>query len=324
MRVPLPEALKGRLRPTGQWLAISLPAPQQIMDVKLFAGGREFDVTLNSSVAAMRPFTLRVGLDAELTAALKHASEPRLHLVDRQSARVLGILHLRHLRDWHVADAQLALFEVRGGRQYCATWLRRRWDTFMYRRAARGTPREKQLMLPDAVEQMMIFYLCPRPVHFVSVDDGRHSNVFPMDLVGPLQLERFTLALRNTSPSVETMKSTRRVALGDVPGSACQIAYQLGAHHKKQQIDWDTLPFQALRSRQFSLRVPEIALRIREVELLDFQTVGSHTLFVGRISSEERLRAGPQLFHTSGVHQRLRARHGRPFEEALQPGAGQS
>jgi flavin reductase (DIM6/NTAB) family NADH-FMN oxidoreductase RutF len=154
-------------------------------------------------------------------------------------------------------------------------------------------------------------------VFFVSVDDGQHSNVFPMDLVGPLQPDRFTLALRSTSPSVETMKSARRIALGDVPGDACQIAYQLGAHHKKQQIDWDSLPFQTLRSRQFSLRVPDIALRVREVEILDFQSVGSHTLFVGRICSEQALRTGPQLFHTSGIHQRLKVRLGRPFQEAL-------
>lgn len=317
MPAPLPEALKKKLRPTSQWLAISLPAPQQLMDVRLIAGEHEFDVTTNSSVAAMRPFVLRVGLDPEIAAALRERPGPRLHLVDRAFGRTVGVLKLRHLRDWEVADARMALFDVTAGTQYCAPWPRRLWDTFMYRRAARRKPPESLLMLPDAVEQMMIFYLCPRPVYFVSVDDGSHSNVFPMDLVGPLQPDRFTMALRNTSPSVETMKSTRRLALGDVPGSACDIAYQLGAHHKKLQVDWDSLPFKALRSRRFALRIPDIALRIREVELMEFQTVGSHTLFIGRIVSEQPLRAGAQLFHTSGVHQRLRTRLGSPLQEAL-------
>ena len=318
MRVPLPQALKSRLRPSGQWLAIALPQNEQSLQLQLMVGQRVFDVTLNSAVAAMRPFTLRVGLNAELQSALRQDAEPQLLVRDQQIAGPIGLLRLRYLRDWQTAGAAMALFDVVQGAHFCAPWIRRTWDTWMYRRAARRKGLENLLMLPDAVEQMLVFYLRPRPVFFVSVDDGQHANVFPMDLVGPLQPELFTMALRNTSPSVETMKRTRRVALGDVPGNACEIAYQLGAHHKKQQIDWSTLPFKALRSQQFALRVPDMALRIREVEFLDFQTVGSHTLFVGRICSEVPLRTGPQLCHTSAVHQRLRTRLGHPFEEAMQ------
>jgi len=316
MSIPLPEALKRKLRPSTQWLAISLPAPQELTDVQLLAGGEQFDVTLDSAVAAMRPFTLRVGLSDARGAALARDPQPRLRVVDRKLSRVLGTLDLRPLRNWDTAGSRMALFEVARGENFCAPRLRRRWDTFMYRRTARRTPPEKLAMLPDAVEQMMTFYLCPRPVHFVSVDDGRHSNLFPMDLVGPLQGDWFTLALRNTSASVETIKSSRRLALGDIPGSACQLAYQLGAHHKKPQIDWDSLPFKSVRSSQFGLRVPEIALRIREVEILDFQAVGSHTLFVSRIISEQPLHAGPQLFHTCGIHQLWRVGHDRPLQVA--------
>src|SRR5262249_45494887 len=163
---------------------------------------------------------------------------PELQFVDRELARTIGVLQLRHRHNWTTAGADIGLFDVLRGAHRCAGWPRRAWDSWMYRRAARHARPENRIWLPAAVRQLMIFYLCPRPVFFVSVDDGEHSNVFPMDLVGPLPPERLTLALRNTSPSVETMKNTRRVALGDVPGTACQIAYQLGAHHKKQQIDW--------------------------------------------------------------------------------------
>ena len=163
----------------------------------------------------------------------------------------------------------------------------------------------------------MVFSLCPRPVYLVSVDDGERSNVFPMDLVGPLLPQRFTLALRNTSQSVETIKKARKVALAEVPGSACQMAYRLGEHHKKQSIDWQQLPFGLKRSKVFGLPVPDIALGVREIEILDFQTVGSHTFFVGRVASHEKLIEGRQLFHTSGIHQQLRRRLGSPFEEVL-------
>ncbi len=319
MRLPLPKALKRRLRPTGQWLAITMPASQHTVAVKLVTAAGEFVVTDNSAVAALRPFTLRVGLDPLMQAAVHDEPEPQLHLVDRQLGRIIGVLHLRYLRDWRTAGAWLGLFEVAGGAHRCVHWPRRTWDSWMYERAVRNVPRESLLMAPPAVQQMMVFYLRPRPVFLVSVDDGHHSNIFPMDLVGPLQPERFTLALRNTSPSVETIKNARRLALADLPGTACRIAYQLGAHHKQSQVDWDRLPFKTVRSRDFSLPVPAIALRVREVEILDFQTVGSHTLFVGRICSQGVFAEGAQLFHTSGIHQRLRIRYGRPFQEALTP-----
>jgi hypothetical protein len=97
------------------------------------------------------------------------------------------------------------------------------------------------------------------------------------------------------------------------------VAYQLGTHHKLSQVDWDKLPFATVRSQGFALRVPAIALRVREIEILDYRTVGSHTLFVGRIHSEQPLKPGARLFHTSGIHQKLRIRQHRPFQEALAP-----
>jgi flavin reductase (DIM6/NTAB) family NADH-FMN oxidoreductase RutF len=260
-----------------------------------------------------------VGLDEPLKAALSRTPHPELRFIDRESKRTLGALKIRHVEDWNAAGTELALFEIAGGRHYCAGLLRRSWDSFRYWYGARHTPPEKQLMPPKAVEQLMVFSLCPRPVFLVSVDDGQKSNLFPMDLVGTLPGERFTLALRNTSASVETIKSARKVAFADVPADACQIAYQLGAHHKSGKVDWAGLPFKIQRSHSFALPVPAIALSVREIEILDFKRVGSHTLFVGRIVSRQPLASGPQLFHTSGIHQRLRRREGRPFIESMTP-----
>jgi flavin reductase (DIM6/NTAB) family NADH-FMN oxidoreductase RutF len=311
----LRDAVKDRLRATRQWVPVSLSMEPPVVDVKLVTPRGEFDVTGNNAVAALRPLTLRLELDGQLRSALG-GGEVRLHLVDRQLGRVIGVLVMGERRDWEVAGNTIGLFEVKAGRHYCAGWPRRVWDTWLYWRAARRAPPEKQIMTVAGVEQLMIFYLCPRPVHLIGVDDGRHSNIFPMDLVGPLPSGSFTLALRNTSVSVETIKSNRRLALSDLPASACGIAYRLGAHHKKARIDPTELPFKVLQSEIFSLPVPEIALRVREVEIIDFRTVGSHTLFVGRFRSERICASAPQLYHTSGTHQLFRSRHHQPLEEA--------
>ena len=322
MRLPVPETLRNRLKPTPQWLAITLPSPQTPVRVTVETRGAEIDVTDNNSIAALHPLTIRLGLDAPLGATVQREREISLRFVDRTIDRTLGRLQLTYLREWRTAGARLGLFEVTGGRHRCAGWPRRAWDTWMYERAARHIPPERQLMPPAAVEQLMVFNLCPRPVFFVAVDDGRNSNLFPMDLVGPMAPEHFTLALRNTSPSVATIKSARRLVIADVPGDAAQIAHRLGAHHREQNINFESLPFEVRRSQRFSLPVPAIAARAREIEIFDFQTVGSHTLFVGRICTEQVLGSGACLFHTSGIHQRFRAKGGRAFDEASLTRAG--
>ncbi len=325
MRLPLPAVLKEKLRPTTQWLAISLPPAQQVVAVELVASGAKFEVTSNIAVAAMRPFTLRLGLDQALAEALSGAPAPSLRLVDRELARTIGLMRLKHTDTWETAGARVGLFEVESTVHHCASWPRRAWDSWMYERAVRNVPREGLLMSPAAVEHMLAFYLRPRPVFLVSVDDGEHSNIFPMDLVGAMPPDHFTLALRTTSPSVETIKRARKVAMADLPGAACRIAYQLGAHHKHSQIDWERLPFKIARSKEFALPFPELALRVREIEIVDHKTVGSHCLFVGRVRSETVLGEDvpdgerARLCHTSGANQLLRTRYKRPFREALTP-----
>jgi len=310
----VPAALKTAVSATVQWLPIALRPPQEVIQVRLVASGIQVDVTVNNVVAALKPLTVAIGMDAGMRSALLGASDTRLEFIDRDSGRPIGVLHLSPPEVWTTAGIELGLFEVRGGGHYCARWPRQAWDRLMYRRVARKKTQPDSLALaPRAVEHTLIFYLCPRPVFLVSVDDGRHSNIFPMDLVGPITPDRFTLALRNSSPSVDTIKAARKVALSSIAAADCRIAYQLGAHHKRITIDPDTLPFPITASKEFHLPTPVAALRIREVEICDYRALGSHTFFVGRIVSDQQKNNGPQLFHTCGVHQRYRVRTHRSF-----------
>lgn len=311
----LPIALRKALAATPQWQTIALQCPQTAIEVRHAAAAREFDVTANNVVAALKPLTVAIGLDTDMRSALGAAQHSELRFIDRDLGRRIGVLRLQPGQFWNAANRELGLFEVSAGSHRCAPLPRLLWDRWMYRRSARKNGRPDALSLtPDTVEQTLIFYICPRPVFLVGVDDGRHSNLFPMDLVGPIHPDRFTLALRNTSPSVETLKNARRAALSSIAAADYETAYQLGAHHKKLSLDPAELPFTLSRSRIHCLPVPENALRVREAEILDYRVLASHTFFVGRIVSDEHYAPDPQLFHTSGVHQRHRSRQGTPFQ----------
>jgi flavin reductase (DIM6/NTAB) family NADH-FMN oxidoreductase RutF len=317
MTLPLPTALKERLRPLPQWPPVALRAPQEAVQVRLSTARGEFDVTRAAVVASLRPLTLAVGLDAERLSAVAERSQPQLRLVDLESQRTVGMLDLQHTRNWNTSAVVIGLFEVQRGTQRCLGWPHRPWNQWLQnRRMRKNTDPNNFFMPPEAVQQQMIFYICPRPVVLVSVDDGSHNNLFPMDLIGPVSDERFTLALRSTSPSIPTMKSARRVALSDVPARDYATAYKLGIHHKNVKVEWDKLPFEIRRTREFSLPFPAIALRVRELEILDFDTIGSHTYFVTRLVSEHSTGDAAQFFHTSGIYQHFRSCNGRPFPPA--------
>lgn len=309
--------LRRWVRGLPQWSPVAVRRPQNAVEVRLSTGREELDVTCGAVIAALRPLTLAVGLNAQLLSALADHPRPQLHFVDRESRRTVGELQLRSVRNWDAPGVTLGLFEIRSGTQRCVPWPYRRWNQWLQNRAMRrNADPHNFFMPPEAIQQQMIFYICPRPVVLVSVDDGSHSNLFPMDLIGPVSSDRFTLALRSTSQSVPTMKSARRVALSDIPAHHHAAAYKLGVHHKNVKVEWDQLPFEIQRSRDFSLPYPAIALRVREMEILDFDTIGSHTFFVTRMVSEHSLAEDPQFFHTSGIYQHFRHRNGRPFPPA--------
>jgi flavin reductase (DIM6/NTAB) family NADH-FMN oxidoreductase RutF len=314
----LPQALKRRVRPLPEWPPVALRAPQAAVQIRLETHGGEFDVTHAAVIAALRPLTLGVGLDTQLLSAVQERSQPQLHFVDLESRRTVGTLQLQHIRNWDTSGIAIGLFEIRRGTQRCLGWPYRPWNHWLQNRRLKRRMRDPNnfFMPPESVQQQMIFYICPRPVMLVSVDDGSHSNLFPMDLIGPVSPDRFTLALRSTSLSIPTMKSARRVALSDVPAREYATAYKLGVHHKNVKVDWDRLPFTIQRSREFSLPYPSIALRVREMQILDFDTIGSHTFFVTRTISEQSTGDDPAFFHTSGIYQHFRSCGGRPFPPA--------
>jgi len=310
----LPPALKKTLQGSASWLPVSLSPPQDLVRVLLITAGGAFDVTTNHVVAALDPLTIAIGLDESMRVAVAD-SAAQLHFFDHGVERPIAVLQLGDVRFWAAGGTLLGCFEVRRGSHRCTSPLRRAWDRCLNARARwRGNRPGNFSLSGRALSSLMILYICPRPVFFVSVDDGLHENLFPMDLVGTIAPDRFALALRNSSPSVETIKRAQKVALASVPAADHRLAIELGAHHRKTAIDWSAQPFKVVRTKEFSFPTVETALRVREITILDCRPMGSHTFFLGRVVCDQSLRNGLQLYHTCGAYQHLRSRRNVPFE----------
>jgi flavin reductase (DIM6/NTAB) family NADH-FMN oxidoreductase RutF len=305
-------SLAAPLRPLSLWSPIGLDAPQSLIDVSLESGGRQHDVTGRQVVLSLVPLVIGIGDAPDV------GTRGELVFRDRANGRPLGTLQLDALGKLGAAQGTLACFAVDSSEHACLPAPLRAWQRFLQARrgAAPGFA-----MHPRDVQHLLVFYICPRPVFLVSVADAAHENLFPMDLVGEVGGGLFTLALRNTSPSIETLRNSRRAALADVPLQRRALAYSLGKHHHVARIDWSALPGATVRSARHGLTVPADSPRIRDVDILEVHTQGSHTVFVCKVMHEEQraqpgAEAAAHLFHTSGIHRAWRRRQGAlPWRE---------
>jgi flavin reductase (DIM6/NTAB) family NADH-FMN oxidoreductase RutF len=302
--------LKPLVRPLPLWEPIGLADPQQLVDVRLDSDGGERDVTANHVVVSLQPLLLAIGGLVPCSTTLR--------FIDRASGRQLGALRLRRERIVTLDGRDVGIFGVTRGSHACLPAPLRHWQRLLH---AIGQRRGHDFgMSSTAVRQLNVFYLCPRPVVLISVDDGEANNLFPMDLIGPLAGSWFSLALRHTSPSVKTLCRAQRLALADVDARDRALAYRLGSHHGMQRIDWAQVGCELAPSPTFGLPLPTRANRIRECVIEHSLEMGSHAWFLCRVVNERWHAAGARLFHTSGIHRRFRERQRLPWSASSAAG----
>jgi flavin reductase (DIM6/NTAB) family NADH-FMN oxidoreductase RutF len=295
----------------SRYVAVGERDPQQQIRVALEGLGPTLDVTRNHVVAGLRPLTIALVLPGGTHPETVERHPVRLTFSRSESDTALGEVGLRHAGTITAERATFHLFQGSGHVDRCmprvaaaAFGLRRRWSEWRKRRQLGFR------MDPPDLAAFLVLYICPRPVVLVTVQHGPASNLFPMDLIGPTDSPYFLMALRTTAPSVRLMTESRRMALADVPLEYAGVTYRLGKHHRKDRIDWSSLPFDTQPSPGHGLPVLGAALRLRDVIVRDVQVVGSHTLFVTEVVHEERRDNGLQLFHVSGPYYHYLERRG--------------
>jgi flavin reductase (DIM6/NTAB) family NADH-FMN oxidoreductase RutF len=112
-------------------------------------------------------------------------------------------------------------------------------------------------------------------------------------------------SLRAAAPLVER---AGRAVLSNIPSDQAEVARQLRGNHRQKNVRWDQLPFETKPSASLGIPVPDFALRVREMEIGAVRKLGSHTLFVARVTHDECRSAGPQFTMVHGIYQARRLR----------------
>jgi flavin reductase (DIM6/NTAB) family NADH-FMN oxidoreductase RutF len=293
--------------PIPQFCTVGLKYPQSEVRVWLRGLGTPLDVTDTNVIVAARPFTVGIGLERIPDAATIERAHLFMNFSDHSGDnRWLGEIRLSYAETIRIGDRALCLFRGSRSTNRClprsVVWRRYLDFARRQRRVAKGpTPPETRMIIRELFA-LSTFYICPRPVVLVSVVDGNAGNIFPMDLIGPIGGQHFTLALHATSTAVSLMERSRRVALSGVPVEQISIAYALGQNHKKTDFCWNQISFDLTTSPAFGLPIPEFALSVKEMEIEEVRVMGSHKLFICRTEVNHLRSHGLQLSFVQGFY----------------------
>jgi flavin reductase (DIM6/NTAB) family NADH-FMN oxidoreductase RutF len=291
--------------------------PQEEIRVLLRGLGPTRDVTHRNVVAAARPHTIGIGFEGEAPSVGASGTLAVLSFEEREGRKqLLGEIDLRWSDSIELTGGRLLLFHSGSCRNYCLPrnllWRQYlRWSVHRRRTRNNSTSSDHQLSTRE-VHAMFAFYICPRPVFLVSVADQGRSNIVPMDLLGTIGAQRFTLALKHASMAEPLLRRSRRAALSSVPIEQTKLVYRFGPNHHAPDFDWAGAAFGVRKSSAFGLPVPDFALRTRDLEVEEVRDLGSHQLFISRIVADHQWTEGDEFFESHAFYETWRQRMGRP------------
>ena len=273
----------------------------------LHGAGAPVDITSRHSTACSDPFTLCIAFNDGQKPTNNDLGRLALRFVEREGRRrVLGEIGLRQTACISLPGMEVVLFRARSAANHCLPALRLSAHYLLQAYAlwrAENTSGMRMSFLDRRAA--IVTFIRPHPVMLVSVAEGTGGNMFPMNLMGELGPGRLAFALKDSRRAAHLVERVGRAALSSVPVSQAAFAFRLAVNHFKDSIAWDELPFPKKKSAAFDIPVPAFALRVREVEVEKVHRIGSHTLFIARVTHDERLAEAPQLLRDPRLLPRL-------------------
>ncbi|MGB6687463.1 MAG: hypothetical protein WBE76_06440 [Terracidiphilus sp.] len=291
-----------------QEFTIALRQPQAEVAVYLDGLGAPRDVTNRHAIACCAPLVLAVRLEGAASAAAAKSNKISLRFLECADLnRLLGIIRLARSTSISLDRSELVLFNVLGSRNYClprprlwahyvpqafSNWRRFKWfDVKMTSREIRAS---------------QVAFIRPHPLMLGSLNGELGGNIFPMNLMGELGDGYFAFALKDSRRAAHLAQRAGCIALSNVPMPLCSIAFQLAINHTRESIDFGQLPFAVNSSKELKIPVPASAPRVRELKVEQVERIGSHTLFIARVLSDEARFDEPQIHIVHGFYQHWR------------------
>lgn len=289
---------------------IGQPQPQVEVSVWLLGFGPPRDVTRCHGPASTVPCTFWIAFDEGEIPSEKQCKHMSLEFRENSKQRkLLGKLGMKCTHRFPAGASAILVFEPSNPVTYCHP-KPRLYAHILLQRWRQRHSQSKIKLSPMEQRAMSVLFTCPRPISLVSVAHAGRANMFPLNVMSDVNEQHFAFALTAAKIPAQFLSSARRFALSATPIEQAPVAFALAINHNTASIDFNDLPFPTTLSQKLRLPVPVFSLRVREMEIESVNSVGSHSLFVARIISDERRTNGSEFSVIHGFYQAWRLRHG--------------
>jgi hypothetical protein len=290
-----------------QEFTLGLPDPQTEISVWLDCAGVLTDVTERHSIACAAPMVICVGFNSDQL--FKHnLSQVKLRLRRQDGAKqILGEIVLKQKSVISKDKEHFVLFVPHSSRSFCLSKMRLCTHYLLHAYRQRRHDNTNGIVMTFLEKRAtMVMFIRPHPIVLGSIGNKDSGNIFPMNLFGNLGEGYFGFALRADRIAGELVENAGRIAISTMPLSQGSMAYRLGKNHTKPWIDWNQLPFPTKPSPEFSIPIPDFAVRVRELKIEEISKVGSHRFFLAKVIRDETLSEAPAFCSIHGFYQSWR------------------
>jgi hypothetical protein len=291
-----------------QEFTLGLPDPQTEISVWLDCAGVLTDVTERHSIVCAAPMVVCVGFNSEQLPDKHDLSRVKLRLRREDGAKqILGELVLIQKSVVSKDQSHFVLFEPHSSRNFCLSRVRLGTHYLLHAYRQRKHDNTNGIVMTFLERRAtMVMFIRPHPIVLGSVGNKDSGNIFPMNLFGNLGEGYFGFGLRADRIAGELVENAGRIAISTMPLSKGSMAYRLAKNHTKPLVDWNQLPFPIKSSPEFSIPIPDFAVRVRELKIEEVSKVGSHRFFLAKVIRDETLSEAPAFCSIHGFYQSWR------------------
>jgi len=217
----------------------------------------------------------------------------KVFILDEQGEK-RGTLYIQQQDTFLIGDKQVYFYKITGARSRLPYLYAILMNHLVY-----AAKRKLNYHLKEGkrLHDLFVYYIKPRPVFLLSVQDADRFDIFPVDLTGRIFNNYYTLAIKSTNQAITLIKKAGRFCLSAVPLNKVDVIYKHHEQRKKGKITLDNLAFPVANSKVLNIPVPDFAITVREFQVENSIEKGGYTLFVMKCINEYPMANNIPLAH---------------------------
>jgi len=279
---------------TKKLLPVAVNNPEKGGKIILASGQQQWDITNKHSLISLKPFAIAV--NAASIPQNFHDS-PEI-IFSTEEKKELGRMRLHFSRVQHSQNIELKIYHA-DIPEKPFPFLSRYWTMLLLQLKNSTNKKSKNFIVPPAeLLKLFVYSLIPRPVYVISILHGAGFDAFPIDIVGTISARVMIFSIRKSSASVQQILTTRKFCASKIPFKERGKMYELGKYHAGGILPEHFSSLFSGLSQQQNIPLPDFAVDVLELELIESFEEGVHVQLVVKVINEYTMYKVPVLAHT--------------------------